>query len=328
MGGVLIRAISAWSKGAESDAACRRRSLGEREAYLVITGGGGNGEVGDVQHLHTVLIAVGGVADVALSGGEGDTVTGGGAVQEGQVAGRLGLGKVEVVLGGQGGSFDHDRTGRLTVSDDDFLGAADQFAVDGADGNVEGDGLEAASVGEELERRGVALLEDQGAGLGAVGDGRGGGVGGSVVHAGHREVDGGDLAHSSVQREGATAASGFVQHAVVVEVDRGAGEGSADWGVGDAGGSDDRLAHAARLENATEARSGPSGARAGEFHLERDAYAAIGEQLGAVAEVRTDQVSANEIGFDGGDVKVAHQQRVGACRRAIGAVGALLLYED
>ena len=305
-----------------------RCGLGEREAYFVVAGGGRDGEVGDVEHLDAVLVAVGGVGDVALAGGERDAVAGGGAVQEGQVAGRLGLGDVEVVLGGQGGGLDHDRASGLTVGDQDFLGAADKFAVDGAVGDVEAHRLEAAGVGEELERRGVALLEDQGAGLGAVGDSGGGGVCGCVVDADHREVDGGDLAHGGIQGEGTAAAGGFVEHAVVVEVDGRAGEGGADRGVGDAGGSDDGFAHAARLEDGAVAGSRTSGAGTGHFDLEGDAHAAVGEQLRAVAEVRADEIAADEISFDWGDIKVAHQQRVGACRRAVGAVGHLLFHED
>jgi len=305
-----------------------RCGLGERETYFVVAGGGRDGEVGDVEHLDAVLVAVGGVGDVALAGGKRDAVAGGGAVQEGQVAGRLGLGEVEVVLGGQGGGLDHDRASGLAVGDQDFLGAADEFAVDGAVGDVEAHRLEAAGVGEELERRGVALLEDQGAGLGAVGDSWGGGVCGRIVDAHHSEIEHRNFAHGCVQGEGATAAGGLVQHTVVVEVDRGAGEGGADRGVGDAGGSDDRFAHAARLENRAVAGSRTSGAGAGHFDLEGDAHAAVGEQLRAIAEVRADEIAADEIGLDRGDVKVAHQQRVGACRRAVGAIGHLLFHED
>lgn len=305
-----------------------RCGSGEREGYFVVAGGGRDGDVGDVEHLDAVLVAVGGVGDVTLAGGERDAVAGGGAVQEGEVAGRLGLGDVEVVLGGQGGSLDHDRASGLAVGDQDFLGAADEFAVDGAVGDVEAHRLEATGVGEELEGRGVALLEDQGAGLGAVGDSGGGGVCGCVVDAGHREVDCGDLAHGRVQGEGATAAGGLVQHTVVVEVDGRAGEGGADRGVGDAGGSDDGFAHAARLENRAVAGSRTSGAGAGHFDLKGDAHAAVGEQLRAIAEVRADEIAADEIGLDRGDVKVAHQQRVGACRRAVGTVSRFLFHED
>ena len=305
-----------------------RCGLGEREAYFVVTGGGRNGNVRDVEHLDAVLVAVGGVGDVTLAGGERDAVAGGGTVQEGEVAGRLGLGEVEVVLGGQGGGLNHDRASGLAVGDQDFLGAADEFAVDGAVGNVEAHRLETAGVGEELEGRGVALLEDQRAGLGAVSDGRGRGVGGGVVDAGHREVDGGDLAYGGVQGEGAATASGFVQHAVIVEIDGRAGKGSADRGVGDAGRGDNRFAQATRLEDGAETGSRTSGAGARHFDLERDAHAAVGEQLRAVAEVRADEIAADEISLDWGDVKVAHQQGVGAYRRAVGAVRHFLFYED
>ena len=306
-----------------------RCDSGEREAYFVVTGGGRDGDVGDVEHLDAVLVAVGRVGDVTLAGGERDAVAGGGAVQEGQVAGGFGLGEAEEVSGGQRrGELQHDRASGLAVGDDDLSCAADEFAVDDAVGNVEADRLEAASVGEELEGRGVALLEDQGAGLGAVGDGRGRGIGGGVIDPRHREVDGGDFAYGGIQGEGAAAASGPVQHAVVVEVDRGAGEGGADRGVGDAGGSDDGFAHAARLENRAEPGSRTSGAGTGKLHLERDAHAAVGEQLRAVAEVRADEITADEISFDRGDVKVTHQQCVGSDRNAVGAVGRLLFHED
>lgn len=300
----------------------------ERDTYFVVAGGGGDGDVGDVEHLDTVLVAIGGVGDVALGSGEGDAVAGCGAVEEGEVAGGFGLGEVEVVLGGQGGGLDHHRAAGLAVGDEDLLGAADQLAVDSAVGNVEADGLEAAGVSEELEGGGVALLEDQGAGLSAVGDSWGGGVSRGVVDADHREVEGGDLAHSGVHGEGAPAAGGLVQDAVVVEVDGGGAEGGADGGVGDGGGGHDRLAHAARLQDAAKARGGASSAGTSKLHLERDAYAAVGQQLRAVAEVGADQVAADQIGLDRRDVEVAHQQGVGACRAAVGAVGRLLLDED
>ena len=300
----------------------------EREGYFVVTRSGGDGDEGDVEHLDAVLVAVGGVGDVALSGGEGDAVAGGGAVQEGEVSRGLGLGDAEIVLGCQGGGLDHHRASRLAVGDQDFLGAANQFAVDNAVGNVKADRLEAAGVGEELERRGVALLEDQGAGLGAVGDGRGGGVGGRVVDAGHREVDGGDFAHSGVEGERATAAGGLVQDAVVVEVDGGGAEGGAGGDVGDGGGRHDRLDHAARLQDGPEAGRRTGGARTGQLHLERDAYAAVGQQLRTVAEVGADEVAADQIGLDRRDVEVTDQQRVSAYRGDIGAVGYFFFNEN
>ena len=300
----------------------------ERDAYFVVAGGGGDGEVGDVEHLNAVLVAVGRVAHVALGGSEGDTVAGGGAVEEGEVAGGFGLGNVEEVLGGQGDCFDDHRSSGLAVGDQDFLCAADEFAVDSAVGDVEGDGLEAAGVGEELEGGSVALLEDQGAGLVAVGDGGGGGVGRGVVDAHHREVESWNLAHGGVQGEGATAAGGFVQHTIAVEVDRGGAERAAYGCVSDAGRSDHGLAEAAGLEDAAKAGGRTSGAGAGQFHLERDAYAAVGQQRGAVAKVRTDEVAADEIGLDRGDVEVTHQQRIGAGWAAVGAVSDFLLYED
>lgn len=315
MGAAGLSCVGAWGSS-------------ERETYFVVAGGGGDGDVGDVEHLDAILIAVGRVAHVALGGGEGDAVTGGCAVEEGEVTGGFGLGDVEEVLGGQGNCFDHYRAAGLAVGDEDFLGAADEFAVDSAVGDVEGDGLEAASVGEELEGGGVALAEDQGAGLVAVSDGRSCGVGRGVVDASHREVDGWNLAHGGVQGEGAPAAGGFVQHAVIVEVDRGGAERAAYGCVSDAGRSDHGLAEAAGLEDAAETGGRTSGAGASQFHLERNTYAGVGQQRRAVAEVGTNEVAADEIGLDRRDVKITHQQCIGACGAAVGAVSGFLLDED
>mgnify|MGYP006275301289 CR=1 FL=1 len=316
------------SRAAAGGEATLQRGLGEGEGQLVVACGCGDGDVGDVEHLDAVLVAVGGVAHVALGRSEGDAVAGGGAVEEGEVAGGLGLGDVEEVLGGEGRGLDHHGAGGFAVGDEHFLSAAHQLAVDGAVGCVEGYGLEATRVSEELERRGVALLEDEGAGLVAVGDSGGGSVGGGVVNARHGEVEGRDLADGGIHGERATAAGGFVEDAVVVEVDGGAGERGTDEGVGDARSCDDGFAHAARLQDAAEARSGASGAGAGQLDLEGDADAAVGEQAGAVAEVGANQVAANQIGFDRGDVEVTDVQRVGAGRRAVSAVGGLLLDQD
>ena len=249
-------------------------------------------------------------------------------MQEGEVAGGFGLGEGEEVLGGQGGGLDHHRASGLAVGDQDFLGAADEFAVDGAVGDVEAHRLEAARVGEELERRGVALLEDQRAGLVAVGDARGSRVRGRVVDAHHGEVDCRNFAYGGVEGEGAAAAGGLVENAVVVEVDGGGAEGSAGGDVGDGGGRHDRLDHAARLQDGAEAGRRASGAGAGQLDLEREAHAAIGQQLGAVAQVGADEVAADQIGLNGRDVEVAHQQGIGADRGAVGAGGDFLLDED
>ena len=316
------------SRAAAGGEAALQRGLGEGEGHFVVARGCGDGDIRDVEHLDTVLVTVGGVAHITLRCGEGDAVASGGAVEEGEVAGSLGLGDVEEVLGGEGRSFKHDGAGRFAVSDDHFLGAANQLAVDGAVGCVEGYGLKATRVSEELERRGVALLEDEGAGLVAVGDSGGGGVSGGVVNARHGEVERGEFTNGGVHGERATAAGGFVEDAVVVEVDGGAGERGTDEGVGDARSGNDGFTHAARLQDAAEARSSAGGAGSGQLDLEGDADAAVGEQAGAVAEVGADQIAAYQIGFDRGDVEVADQQRVGAGRRAVSAVGGFLLDQD
>jgi len=198
------------------------RNLGEGEAYFVVTRSCWCGDIGDVQHLNPVLIRVARVADVALAGRQGDTVAGSSTVQESEVSGGFGLGNVEVVLGGKGGRFKHHGAAGGPVSDQHFLGATHELAVDGLVSHVEADRLKTAGIAEELEGGGVALLEDQRAGLLAVGGGGQCCVGRCVVDTGHREVDRGDLPHFGIQGEGAAAAGQDVADTVVVEIDRGA----------------------------------------------------------------------------------------------------------
>lgn len=208
--------------------------LGEDEAELVIAGGRRHEGAGQRKHVDAVLIGVGRIADVEAARLQGDDVAARAAVDEGEFAeGAVRLSGGEVVLVGDGRGLDHDSASGGAVGDQHLLGAVDQLAVDGGDAEVHGNGLEAPAVAQQREGTAVAGLEDLRGGLVRVGDGRGGGVGRSVVDARHREVDGGDLANLRVQAEGAPAPSQLVQHTVDVVVDGGRAEGRADGGVDD-----------------------------------------------------------------------------------------------
>ena len=203
---------------------------------FVVAGGGGDSGVGEVEHVDAVLVAVAGVSDVDAGRVEAHDAASGGAVEEGEVAeGAVGEGGGEIVLGGDGGGLDHHRAGAGPVSEQDFLDAADQFAVDEGVAHVHGDGLETAGVAVKAEGARVALLEDLGRGLVGVGDSGGGGVGWCVVYAGHREVDGRNLADRRVQRKRTATPSQLMQYAVDVVVDGGGTEGGADGEVVDLG---------------------------------------------------------------------------------------------
>lgn len=209
-----------------------RGSLGEDEAELVVAGCGGDSGVGEGEHVDAVLIGVGGIADVYAVGDHRDDVAGCGAVDEGEIAeGAVCEGGGEVVLGGDGGSFDDDGAGAGAVGEQHFLSAAHQLAVDDGVAHFHGDGLEASAVAKEVEGAAVAGLEDLGGGLVGVGGGWSGGVRRSAVDPGHREVDGGDFAYGGVERERSTAARGFVQHTVDVVVDGDGAERGAYGGV-------------------------------------------------------------------------------------------------
>lgn len=114
--------------------AAPRYRLGEDQAELVVTGGRGDEGGGQGQHVDAVLVGVGRVADVQASGLEGDDVAGGVAVDEGQLTeGAVRESRGEVVLLGDGRSFDDDGAGGGTVGDQHLLGAVHQLAVDGGD---------------------------------------------------------------------------------------------------------------------------------------------------------------------------------------------------
>ena len=157
-------------------------------------------------------------------------------MSEGEVAGgAVSGGGGEVVLSGDGGRLDDDRASDVALGDEDFLGAADEFAVDDVVADVHADRLEAGGVGVELEGGRVALFEDEWGGLVGVGGVGGGGIGWGVVDASHGELEGRDGADFAVEDDRSTGAGDLVQQTVYVVVDGDAGEAGADGCVGDVG---------------------------------------------------------------------------------------------
>ncbi len=205
---------------------------GVDQADLVVAGGGGHSGVGQGEHVDAVLVGVAGRSDVHAVGNQRDDVTSGRSMDEGKIAESVvGERGGEVVLLCDGGCFDRCGAGHRAIGEQHFLGAADEFAVDDAVADVHGNRLKAAGVGEEVEAAAVACLEDERGGLVGVGYGRRGGVGGGVVDARHREVEGRDLADSGVQRERAASAGELVENPVDVVVEGYRAESAADGGV-------------------------------------------------------------------------------------------------
>lgn len=306
------------------------RGLGEGEGELAAGGVVGDGCVRHGEHGDAILVGVGDVTDVDLGRAEGDDVAGRGAVLPGEVAEGLNEGSREVVLAGEGGSLDRDRTAGAAIRDQDFLGSTDELAVDRGVAQVQGNGLQSGGVGEQLEAAGAAVLEDD-RGLLSVGGGSGGGVSDDgVVDAGEGEVNRGDLTHGAVQRPGATSTGDFVQDAIHCVVDGDAAGGAAAVRfVGDARRGHNRFGHGAGLEGGAESRRGAEGtAAAGELNAEGALHSGVGEQLLRCTEVRAHQVAAHHVALLGDDVEVADQHGVAPGGGGIGAVSRLKLDED
>lgn len=210
----------------------------EDKSELVVSGAAGDSGVRQVQHGDVVLTGVGGVADVHGAEDQADSVAGGGAVGEAEVAGRpIRDGGCEVVLLGDGWDFDDNGASDVSLGDQHLLSAADQFAVDDVVADVHADRLETGvCVGVQLEGGGVALFEDLRGGLVGVGDRAGGsGVSGGVVDASHGELDCRDRTDLPAERERATGAGDAVEQTIYVVVDSGAFKTVADGFVGNVG---------------------------------------------------------------------------------------------
>ena len=147
-------------------------------------------------------------------------------------------GIVEEVVRANSHGLDHHLTSRRAVGDQHLLRAAHQLAVHQLIGHFKAEALQATGIAEHLKGTGVALLKHHWVSLVGVGGRADRNVSRCVVDAGELERNGRDLAHCAVQGEGAAAAGGLVQHAIVVEVDRHrTGRCIAVRRIGDAGAS-------------------------------------------------------------------------------------------
>jgi len=306
--------------------ACR---LGVAEAEFIIPTGARHAGIGDVEHCDTVLIAVGHVADVDAGRSEVHDVAGGAAVGEVQVAqAAVSESRGKVVLRGDAHGFDGGRPSAGAVGKENFLGATDELAVDQVVAQIEAEGLERTSEGEQLEAAGVAVLEDQRGSLVRVGSGGQSAVVRSDVHTSEGEVDRGNFAHGAVDAESAATAGHLVAQTINVVVDGDAGEACADRGVGNAGVGDDRLRQAASLESFAVLRSGAGSARACKLNAEAALNASVGEKLLRCAQVGTNNVAVYDVTLLRSDIQISYENGVGSRRSRVGPVARFRLDQN
>ena len=253
---------------------------GINQAELVVARGGRDRGVTDVQHRDAILIAVGHITDVDPGGSEINDVASGGAVLERQVAQRLiGQRSGEVILGCHRDSFHNHGAIRGTIGQQHLLGATDQLAIHQRVADVEGDRLQAARVGQQLERIGVALLEHQRSGLVRVGHARQCRIVRSVVNAGEGEVDRRDLTHVRVDRESATATGHLMTHTIDVVMDGHRAEAAGDQCVSHADACTDSLAQSTSLESLAILRRGASSTGASKLNTEGTLDTSVSKKL-------------------------------------------------
>lgn len=279
--------------------------------------------------MDAVLIAVADIANVDLGGNKVDDVTSGLTVLEQQVAQRsIAQSGSEIVLLSNGRRFNGDTASASAISQQHLLGAVDQVAIHQSVADIEGHRLQAAAVRQQLEVSGVAVLGNYWVGLIGVSDRRSGGVGWGVVDTSESEINGGNFTNSQVQSESAPCASYFVQQAIDVVIDGAATKACAHRCVGHAGSGNDGLAHATGKQSFAIARSGASGARTSKLNAERALNTSVRQQLLRCAQVRTNQITADDITLERSDAQIANQNGVGAGRSRIRAVRSLRLQKD
>lgn len=279
--------------------------------------------------MDAILIAVADIADVDLGGGEINDVAGGLAVLEQQVAKRaVSKRSSEVVLLRNGWRFDGHTASAGAISQQHLLGAVDQVAVHQSVADVESHRLQAAAIGQQLKVSRIAILGDYRVGLIGVGDRRRCGVSGSVVHTSESEINGGDLADGYIQRISAARAGHFMQQTINVVIDGAATKTCADGRIGHAGSSHDGFAHTTSKQSLAIARSGASSARTSQFNAEGALNTSVSQQLLRRAQIRTNQVTTDNITLQRSDIQIANQNGVRSVGSRIRPVSRLRLQKD
>ena len=227
----------------------------------------------------------------------------------------------EIVLGCHRDGLKNNASTRTTISDQHFLAATNQLAIDALIVLIKAKRLHSTGIAEQLLAGGVAVLEQHRLGLVLISRRCVCNVCRLVVDANHREADGRNLTNLSVDRERTASASHFLADAILEKVDSDRVKAAAYRGIGDRGAGNDCFTVAASLEQRTKCRGSAGCVRTDHLNFKSHLNALISVKHFIVTHIAADQLTLNSVRLKRADVKIANKDRIcTACWRWISAV--------